>query len=103
MSITRLGQLLQLLHTLRARDRQSARVKQHGLGFKGDETTVAWAEMEIAQFQEAVIEPSFTKDQTRLLHTKSGRGFQRIISWVDTQSGIDKEELRKTREEFQES
>lgn len=82
---------------------QSARIRQRGLGFKGEETTVSWAEMEMAQFAEGVIEPAFTADQVRTLHKTSGRGFGRVIAWLDEHSNMDKEELRKAREEFQES
>lgn len=82
---------------------KAARIRQMGLGFKGDETTVAWAEMEMAQFAEGVIEPAFTADQVRTLHKTSGRGFGRVIAWLDENSNMDKEELRKAREEFQES
>lgn len=80
---------------------QSASVKQRGFGFKGEETQVAWAEMEIVQFQQGVVEPRFSEDEARKLHLRSGRGFQRVIAWLDAKSGMDKEELRKAREEFQ--
>lgn len=79
---------------------QSARVKQAGLRFKGDETAVAWAEMEIMQFQEGVLDPSFRKDQVRRLYGSSGKGFQRVIGWLDEHSGLNKEELRQARDEF---
>lgn len=79
---------------------QSAAVKQRGFGFKGEETTVAWAEMEIMQFQMGVIEPKFTEEQVRQLHLSSGPGFARVIEKLDELGKIDKEALRKAREEF---
>lgn len=82
---------------------QSAEVKQRGLAFKGEDTKVAWAEMEIAQFQMGVIEPKFTDEQVRELHLHSGRGFARVIAKLDELSGTDKEELRKAQREFQEA
>lgn len=79
---------------------QSAAVKQRGFGFKGEETTVAWAEMEIMQFQLGVIEPKFSEDQVRQLHLSSGPGFARVIEKLDELGKIDKEALRTAREEF---
>lgn len=79
---------------------QSASVKQHGLGFRGEETLVAFAEMEIQQFVEGVIEPRFSKDEVRHLYNISGAGFQRVINWLDEKSGTDKETIRSAREEF---
>jgi hypothetical protein len=79
---------------------QSAAIKERGFGFKGEETTVAWAEMEITQFQMGVIEPRFSEDQVRELHLSSGVGFQRVIEELDKLSRLDKEALRKAREEF---
>jgi len=80
---------------------QSARVRQLGIGFKGDSTQVAWAAMERAQFEEGVIEPQFKADEVRKLHLTSGKGFSRVIAWLDKHSGLDKEELAQAREEFQ--
>lgn len=79
---------------------QSAAIKQRGFGFKGEETTVAWAEMEIMQFQMGVIEPKFSEEQVRQLHLSSGPGFARVIEKLDDLGKIDKEALRKAREEF---
>jgi len=79
---------------------QSAAIRERGFGFKGEETTVAWAEMEITQFQMGVIEPKFTEDQVRTLHLSSGVGYQRVIEAMDKLSRLDKEALRKAREEF---
>jgi len=79
----------------------SARIKSRGFGYRGENFQVAWGEMEVAQFMEGVKDPEFTENQVRELHSTSGRGFQRVIDWLDKQSGVDKEELRKAREEFQ--
>lgn len=79
---------------------QSAAVKERGFGFKGEETLVAWAEMEIFQFKLGVIEPAFSEDDVRNLHATSGRGFARVIEKLDEMGKIDKEALRKAREEF---
>lgn len=80
---------------------QSARIRQHGIGFRDNETKVAWAEMEVLQFQEGVIDPSLKREQVQQLYRTSGPGFQRVINWLDENSGINKEELRKARDEFQ--
>lgn len=82
---------------------QSAAVKERGFGFKGEETTVAWAEMEISQFQMAVVDPHFNEDQVRELHLSSGPGFNRVVEEIDKLNKIDKEALRKARDEFQRS
>lgn len=82
---------------------QSARIRQRGIGFKGESTQVAWAEMEKQQFIEGVVEPKFDKKQVEALHRTSGRGFNRIIKWLDDHSQMDKEALAKAKEEFPES
>lgn len=82
---------------------QAAMIREKGLAFKDDETKVAWAEMEILQFQLGVIEPNFTEDQVRELHLSSGTGFGLVISELDKLSKLDKEGIRKAREEFQKS
>lgn len=83
---------------------QRAQIRQAGLmisGGKGGGPDVAWAEMEIIQFHLGVREPRFTEEQTRQLHaTGAPGGFARVIAWLDQHSGIDKEELRRAREEF---
>jgi hypothetical protein len=79
---------------------QSAAVKEKSLALKGENTEVAWAEMEISQFQMGVVEPFFTEDQVRELYATSGRGFQRVINWLDEKGNVDKEALAKARDEF---
>jgi hypothetical protein len=82
---------------------QSSGIRQRGLAFQGEETKVAWGEMEIMQFQQGVVEPRFDEDQVRQLHLTSGRGFSRVIEALDELSNIDKEALAKAREEFPKS
>ena len=82
---------------------QSADIKQRGLAFKGEDTKVAWAEMEIAQFRQGVIDPKFSEKEVRQLHATSGRGFARVIERLDELNGTDKEELRRAQREFQEA
>jgi hypothetical protein len=79
---------------------QATAIRQQGLSFQGEETKVAWGEMEIMQFQQGVVEPRFDEDQARQLHLTSGRGFARVIEALDELSNIDKEALAKAREEF---
>ena len=79
---------------------ETAAIKEASLALKGEETEVAWGEMEVQQFKLAVVEPAFTEEQVRQLHLTSGRGFKRVIDWSDDQSNINKEELRKMREDF---
>lgn len=79
---------------------ESARIKQRGFAFREGEQIVAWAEMERMQFLLGVKEPSFTEEQVLELHIKSGPGFARVIKWLDENSGMDKEALKKSREQF---
>lgn len=79
---------------------QSAQVKQHSLKFREQGTDIAWADMEITQFLEGVVEPRFTREEATHLHSISGKGFQRVINWLDENSGTDKEALSKARDEF---
>lgn len=81
---------------------KSAKVKQASIDLSGKNPDVVWAEMEVTQFLEGVVEPELTRDQVRQLHRSSGPGFQRVIQWIDEHSGIDKEELRKAQQEFRE-
>lgn len=80
---------------------QSAMIRQTGVSFKGDSTNVAWAQMEIEQFLLGVVRPQFTREEVAKLHLKSGRGFGRVISWLDEHSNIDKEALQSAKDEFQ--
>lgn len=80
---------------------QSASIKDKG--FQTDDegkTSVDWAEMEIAQFQMGVIEPHFDDTQVRELYFSGGRGFAKVIAWLDEKSTIDKKELKAARAEF---
>lgn len=79
---------------------EQARIKQKGFAIREGETAVAWAEMEIMQFELGCKEPSFTNEQVRKLHLTSGAGFARIIKWLDENSGLDKEALKRSQEEF---
>ena len=82
---------------------QAARIKQVGFNFVGEETDVAWAEMEKAQFQEGVVEPKFSDEEVLQLHITSGRGFARVIKRLDEITNLDKEAVKKAQEEFRES
>lgn len=80
---------------------QSAAIKERG--FQTDEegkTSVAWAEMEIAQFQMGVLEPRFDEEQVRQLYMSGGRGFAKVIAWLDEKSTINKKELKAARADF---
>lgn len=79
---------------------EAASIRQAGIGFRGENTEVAWAQMEKQQFLLGVMEPSFTPNQVEKLHMSSGRGFARVIQWLDEKSNIDKEALKSAREEF---
>lgn len=61
-----------------------------------------WVGFDLARFEEAVVEPKFTRDQALALHLKSGPGFQRIINWVVKKSGVSQEDVREAEEAFQE-
>lgn len=82
---------------------ESARIKQRGFAIREGETAVAWAEMEIMQFELGVQQPQFTEENVRQLHLTSGPGFARVLKWLDENSGLDKEALKKNRDEFLES
>lgn len=82
---------------------QSAHVKQLSFQVKGGrQPEFGWAQMEIAQFELGVIEPSFSKDQVLMLHRTSGPSFAKVIAKLDEISGIGKDELREAQREFQE-
>ncbi len=82
---------------------QSARVRQASVNLSGRNPDVVWAEMEIRQFEFAVIQPKFTHDQVKSLHLAAGKSFAKVIGVIDEISGMDKEELRKAQQEFPES
>lgn len=79
---------------------ESARIKQRGFAIREGETAVAWAEMEIMQFELGVQSPDFTNENVRQLHLTSGPGFARVIKWLDENSGLDKDALKKSQEEL---
>jgi len=79
---------------------EQARIKARGFTIREGETAVAWAEMEIMQFELGVHNPVFTNEQVRKLHLTSGPGFARVIKWLDENSGLDKEALKKEQEQF---
>ena len=80
---------------------KAAHVKQMSFNMKGRNAEVAWAQMEIAQFEFGVIEPQLTHEQVLMLHRTSGPSFARVIEVLDEISGIGKEELRKAQQDFQ--
>jgi hypothetical protein len=79
---------------------ESARIKQRGFAIREGETAVAWAEMEIMQFELGVQDPQWTNEQVRQLHLTSGPGFARVIKWLDENSGIQKDQLKKAQEDL---
>lgn len=81
---------------------QSATVRQIGFEQQGDGVVaINWAKMEIAQFQMGCVAPNFGENEVRSLHMKSGRGFARIIAWIDEKSGLDKKAIEEAKERFQ--
>lgn len=80
---------------------QSSTVRQIGFKQEGEGIVVDWAAMEAAQFQMGVVEPSFSEQKVRQLQMKSGRGWARIIAWLDEKSGIDKKAMEEVKETFQ--
>ena len=80
---------------------QAAHVKQTSFNMKGRTAEVAWASMEIAQFELGVVDPHLTHEQVLMLHRTSGPSFARVIEVLDEISGIGKEELRKAQQDFQ--
>lgn len=82
---------------------QSAHVKQQSFTVSGGRTPdLAWARMEITQFELGVVEPKLKHDQVLMLHRQSGPSFAKVIGRLDEISGIGKEELRVAQKEFQE-
>jgi len=81
---------------------QSARIRKRMYIQKGERMDVNWEAWELSQFEEGVIEPKFSADQVRALHMESGKGFQRVIQWLDEHSGIKKEEVRDAETSFPE-
>lgn len=79
---------------------QAARVKQASISLAGRNPDVAWAEMEMRQFEFAVIKPKFSPDQVKTLHLSAGKSFAKVIGVIDEMSGMNKEELREAQREF---
>lgn len=82
---------------------QSSRIKTVGFAFEGDNTNIAWADMEKAQFMEGCKEPVWDEQDITKLHITSGRGFARVIKWLDQKSSIDKEALKEAQDDFRKS
>jgi hypothetical protein len=84
---------------------QSAHVRQLSFTVRGGQRVpeLAFAQMEIAQFELGVVEPKLSHDQVLMLHRTAGPSFTRVIEVLDELSGIGKEELRKAQKDFQES
>lgn len=83
---------------------QSAHVRQQSINISGrrGNTEMAWAVMEVTQFELGVIEPKLDHAQVLMLHRTSGPSFQKVIEELDDISGINKEALQEARDEFQE-
>jgi hypothetical protein len=82
---------------------KAAEIKERGISQGEGDMKVAFAAMEVAQFQLGVIEPKMDESQVRMLHATSGKGFQRIIKWLDQNSGTGKDDLAKAKDEFPEA
>jgi len=82
---------------------QASQVRQQSLNMNQRGADVAWAQMEIAQFEMGVIEPKLSHTQVVMLHRTAGPSFTRVIEVLDELSGTNKEELRNAQREFQES
>lgn len=80
---------------------KQAAIRQIGFQQSEGGVVINWAMMEIAQFQMGVTEPAFSESEVRSLHAKSGPGFQRIIKWLDDNSGLDKKAMEEAKETFQ--
>jgi hypothetical protein len=80
---------------------QQASIKEDGFTFTGEETQVAWSEMEIKTFQQGVIEPHFDEGQVRQLYISSGPGFNRVVNAINTLNNVDQAALEKAKERFQ--
>lgn len=80
---------------------KQATVRQIGFQQSDGGVIINWSMMEIAQFQMGVVEPSFSEKEVRNLHSKSGPGFQRIIKWLDDNSGLDKKAMEDAKDRFQ--
>lgn len=81
---------------------QSAHVRQMSFNMQGRRPEVAWALMEVTQFELGVIQPKLTHEQALMLHRTAGPSFTKVIEKLDEISGTNKEELRKAQKEFQE-
>src|SRR5215471_3517424 len=73
---------------------QAAHVKQQSFNMSGRGPDLAWAQMEITQFELGVIEPKLKREQVLMLHRTAGPSFTKVIQVLDEISGIGKEELR---------
>lgn len=79
---------------------QSATIRTVGFQQEGEGVNINWPLMEQTQFKMGVVEPAFSEKEVRQLYMKSGRGFQRVIKWLDENSGLDKEAMKEIKETF---
>lgn len=67
----------------------------------GDQVaTVNTAKMEVLQFAHGVIEPKFSLAEVKIIATRFGPAFKRVIAKIDELSGVDKEAIEDATARF---
>jgi hypothetical protein len=58
------------------------------------------ASMEVLQFANGCIEPTFTEAEARSISERFGPAFKKVVAKIDELSGIDKEAIEKVEQTF---
>jgi hypothetical protein len=62
--------------------------------------TVNTATMEVLQFAHGCLEPSFSPEEAKVIATKYGPAFKKVIAAIDDLSGVDKEAIEEAQARF---
>lgn len=83
---------------------QDARVNEASSSFGSNgKTKLDFTQMERLRFQYGVVEPTFTADQVKKLHIKSGPSFQRVLKRINELSGLTEKDAEEAEAAFPES
>lgn len=59
------------------------------------------ARVEVLQFTHGCIEPTFSEEEARIISTKYGPAFKKVVAKIDELSGVDKEAVQNMDARFQ--
>lgn len=70
-------------------------------GRRGEQmATIDQARMEIIQFAQGCVEPTFTETQAETIAKKYGPAFKKVVAKIDELSGVDKEAIEQAQATF---